>query len=155
MLWQCRATSWSSLAKQPADSLNSSSPGHIMYRHAIKLALLLLSACASQHFTQSNPNAAARAALPPDCPITLISQAPAAGTYVELGLCDVAVPGGGLVADYSYKATAKLRACACAAGGNTVLYLDGREGNVPTVFGSSQQRVSAKGAVLWVDAPTP
>ena len=115
---------------------------------------LLLCACGSQHFTKSDPNAAARTPLPADCPVTLITTAPpAAGTYIELGVCDVSTPGGGLVADFSHKATAKLRECACAAGGNAVLLLSDREANVPTPFGASQQRVQAKGAVLWIDTP--
>ena len=114
-----------------------------MKRWIVVISVAMVSACAQQHFTQSDPSATVRVPLPPDCPITLITaQLPAAGTYVEIGLCDVSLPGGGLVADHSYKATAKLRECACAAGGNSVLFLSDREANVPTLFGSSQQRVA-------------
>jgi hypothetical protein len=105
--------------------------------------IVALAGCASQHFTA---NSNLRPARPPDCEIQILSQAPTAGTFEELGICDVAVPGGGLVADFSHKATRKLRECACAAGGNAVVPLDSGEQNVL----GSQQRVKAKGSILWV-----
>lgn len=124
-------------------------------RTLVIASLLLLAGCGSQHFTESDPTAAHRPALPKNCPVKLISVAPPAGTYVELGLCDVSVPGGGIIMDNSHKATKKLRECACAAGGNAVLFLSDKESNAQTTlgFGASQWRVSGKGSVLWIDAP--
>ncbi len=108
---------------------------------------------AKHGFIASGMMQAKRSPKPLTCDIRVLTALPPADSYSELGLCTATATGGGAISDKTPDAVVELKRCACEHGGDAIVVGKlGSEG-YGSIFGYSQQGVSATGVVIAWDAP--
>jgi hypothetical protein len=117
------------------------------------LIALSLLACTSSNFTKTGFDTKARPPLADNCPVTVLESMPADRPYEELGFCNASAPGGGVISDKTPDAIAELKRCACRNGGNAIVFKAADEHGMQSIFGYSQQKVTARATVLFVPPP--